>query len=107
MKITLMFENEEKTFTAGRPKGRMVRRAIRLAGSLKPESITEDTLDELIDYVVDVYGKQFTIDDFYDGLYYDEMMDKITETIEAIANGTAGRLGKSKNGQAGKAKESC
>lgn len=98
MKIKLMIGEEEKTFTAGRPKGRMVRKAIALGGKLDPKRITEDTLDELMDFVVEVYDGQFTRDDAYDGLYSDELLPTVTDTVKAIAEGTAGRLNKSKNG---------
>lgn len=92
MEIKLLLGDEEKTFTAGRPKGRAIRDAISLANKINPENITGEVFDELIDFTVDVYGKQFTRDDVYDGLYADEMLQELTKTVSAIAGGTSKKL---------------
>lgn len=92
MEIKLLLGNEEKTYTAARPKGRAVRDAIKLARRMDPKNITEEVFDELVDFTVDVYGKQFTRDDVYDGLYADEMLQELTKTVSAIAGGTSKKL---------------
>jgi hypothetical protein len=92
MQIKLLLGDEEKTFTAGRPKGRAVREAIALANKMDPKKINGEVFDELIDFTVDVYGKQFTRDDVYDGLYADEILQEMTKTVSTIAGGTSKKL---------------
>lgn len=106
MEIKLQIGDTEKTFVTGRPKGRAVRDAIKLAKNLDPKNISEQTLDEMVDYVVNAFGKQFTMDDFYDGIYGDEMIEVLTNTVRDVANGTSKKV-ESKNDQAGTVAENC
>lgn len=106
MEIKLQIGNKEKTFVAGRPKARAVRDAIKLAKTLDPKNISEATLDEMVDFTVDTYGKQFTRDDVYDGIYADEMIEVLTKTVREVANGTSKKV-ESKNDQAGTVAENC
>ena len=50
----------------------------------------------MIEYVVNVFGDKFTIDEFYDGIDARIMLDVIAEAITTIVNGTVEAAGESK-----------
>jgi len=59
----------DKTYnTAGKSKARMFRVAIELSSRMEKGDITPQDLDDLVGFVCDVYGKQFSVGDVYDGL---------------------------------------
>lgn len=82
MKLSLLIDGQEKTFNAPFISARMLRAAIALSEKLK--TITVETLDEMVHFAVDVFGKQFTFDEFYDGVHAPEMIDTLTEVIHAV-----------------------
>lgn len=72
--------------------GRMVRKAVSFT-KMDLNDIDESTLDELVEFVVNVYGNKFSMDEFYDGIDSREMMKVLGYTIEAIVNGTVEAAG--------------
>lgn len=92
MEIKLIINDKEKTFVAGRPMGRIVRSAIDILGKINMNNISGEELDMIIDFTVDAYGKQFTRDQVYDGLYADELLSEMLKTITAITRGTVEKL---------------
>lgn len=85
MEITLRINGEHKTFTTDFISGRMFRRSIEMQKHFKSGTdLDEQTLDEMVGFVVDAYGKQFTIDQFYDGIPSDQLISTITKTINAV-----------------------
>lgn len=89
MEIKLLINDKEKTFVAGRPKARLIRQAISITAGMDMSDIQGDELDKIVDFTVEAYGGQFTRDDVYDGVYADELFDKMIETITEITGGTA------------------
>ena len=49
---------------------------------LKPEE-----LDKLVDYIVELFGSQFTRDDVYDGLSSRDLLSTITNCINEVVGG--------------------
>ena len=92
MEIKLIINDKEKTFVAGRPMGRIVRSAIDIMGKINMNNISGEELDMIIDFTVDAYGKQFTRDQVYDGLYADELLSEMLKTITATTRGTVEKL---------------
>ncbi|MCR9040955.1 hypothetical protein QRX25_10385 [Bacillus sp. L381] len=88
MQLTLNINGEDKVFVAPFIKGRLLRNAIKLTKETNFDELNEETLDNLVNYVVEVYGKQFTQDDFYDGISAPNMIDTITETIYEVVGTT-------------------
>ncbi|MBV2197458.1 hypothetical protein KQR56_10085 [Bacillus velezensis] len=88
MQLTLKINGEDKVFVAPFIKGRLLRNAIQLSKETNFDELTEETLDKLVNYVVEVYGKQFTQDDFYDGISAPDMITTITETIHQVVGTT-------------------
>ncbi|QGG47351.1 phage tail assembly chaperone G [Heliorestis convoluta] len=84
MKIELKIDGKNRTFIADFISARMVRRTIELSKSLNFEEITADELDILIDYLVQLFGNQFTIDDVYDGLPSKELIPTLMGCIQEV-----------------------
>lgn len=96
MEIKLLINDKEETFVAPRPKGRVVRNAAELIEKIDINKMSGKDIDTVVDFVVSVYDKQFTRNDLYDGLYADELMEVIMDTVQSIVSGTTKKL-ESKN----------
>lgn len=95
MDITLKIKGKDKTFTAGFISARMVRRTIEVSQGVNFESISPDELDKLVDYIVELFGSQFTRDDVYDGLSSKELIPTITKCINEVV----GQMGEATAGE--------
>ncbi|BAU27634.1 hypothetical protein DFP93_102118 [Aneurinibacillus soli] len=84
MEITLRINGETKTFSTGFISGRMFRRAIAIEKLMKSGIVTEESLDEIIDYVVGVFDGKFSRDEFYDGVEADKLLPTVLETINQV-----------------------
>jgi hypothetical protein len=98
MKITL----RDKTYVAPVIMSRMVRKAYELLEVTKNPSGRVDELDMFVDYIVDLYGRQFSADEFYDGVPAADLYTTITEHLFEITNTTNNKLNQFPNAQPGK-----
>jgi hypothetical protein len=81
--ITLYDENDEPKTQFQRlivPWG-MLKRAIRLSKDLDVENITEDSLDALSGFVVELFGNKFSIKDLEDGAELGEIIAVIQAVV--------------------------
>ena len=62
----------------------MVRRTIEVSQGVDFDNITPEELDKLIDYIVELFGNQFTRDDVYDGLQSKDLIPTITKCINEV-----------------------
>ena len=92
---------KDKTFVAIKPKGRMVRRAMEMMDNTDEENFKTSDLDNMIQYVVDLFGGKFTLDDVYDGLDVDKIMPTIVDCIKSVSEMFKSRVS-DPNVQAGK-----
>lgn len=94
MDITLKLDNKNKTFTAGFISARMVRRTIAISQDINFDNISPEELDKLMDYIVELFGNQFTRDELYDGLASKDLIPTITkcinEVVGAVGEATTG-----------------
>lgn len=97
MQITL----NDKTFVAPAPKARMVRKAIEITEDIDLHRMKTTDLDNLVSYAVDLYGKQFTIDDMYDGIDAENLIPILMECISGVVGKMGAKLEEFPNGQAG------
>jgi hypothetical protein len=70
MQITLKIDGKDKTFTNDFIPGRIFRNALLLNKKMKEEGsdLTAELFDELVEFCVVTFGKQFTLDEFWDGI---------------------------------------
>lgn len=92
MEIKLILGDKEKTFVAGQPKGRVIREALSVTEKIDMTNIHGEDLDLLIDFVVNVFGGQFTRDDVYDGLYAQDLFKELMRVIGEVTGGTAKKI---------------
>ncbi|MEM5660007.1 hypothetical protein AAHB62_31890 [Bacillus cereus] len=92
MKLTLRINNEEKTFNL--PSfipARLIRQAPELADI--PNNPEAADLDKMVQYVVQVYGEQFTVDQYWDGVDARKFLLTTTNVINALVNETVEAAG--------------
>ncbi|MBS5955143.1 MAG: hypothetical protein KIB53_15150 [Paraclostridium bifermentans] len=78
----------DRTYVMPKVKTRMLRKAVEVNEKIDFNNLKTKDLDELIDFVVDLYGNQFTRDEFYDELD----ADKLIETLNSSINGIVGTM---------------
>ena len=61
-------KTDKKTYIAPNPKSRMIRNALDLYENMDEKNMKVADMDKLMNYIVDLFGSRFTIDDVYDGL---------------------------------------
>lgn len=93
MKIKLLIEQEEKTFSVPFITGRMFRKSIDMQKKLDGMEVDTKMLDEMADYVVDAFGSQFTQDQFYDGIEGKRIIPTVIEIVMEIMGKTSGAVG--------------
>lgn len=81
-----------KVFVVKKMKARMLRRAIEVKAKIDFEKLPVEDLDELVDLTCELYGNQFTRDEFYDGLDGDKLIDTLATTLNRTVDGVLNRL---------------
>lgn len=82
MRIVLRIDNEDKEFISDFIPGRVFREAVKAKSMLQnSDKLTDEELDKLVMLVVNTYGKQFTVDQFWDGIDARDVMTTIIDTV--------------------------
>lgn len=86
IEIKLEINGEEKTFTCTKVKGILLRKTAAIVKTFNKmaEQLSEEEIDELVDYIVDVFGKQFTRDEYYDGTDIEDIVGNIQDVAQKI-----------------------
>ncbi|MGX9290673.1 phage tail assembly chaperone G [Bacillus sp. A015] len=85
---------EEKTYTKDMPSARQLRRAFELEAQAEQGNMEATTmLDEMIAYVVDVFGEQFSYDDFLDNIPSDKAFETIADVLMQVTGQKKGNDG--------------
>jgi len=86
IEIKLEIDGEVKTFTCTKVKGILLRKtaAIKKSFDKMSSDFNEDSLNELVDYVVEVFGGQFTRDEYYDGVQLEDIVFNINDVANQI-----------------------
>ena len=83
MKITLKIDGRDETFVAPFLSGRLYKDFFEMEKMLHGP-ITPDVMDVLIDFVCRVYGNQFTIEQYWDGVALNKVLSLIVKTISEL-----------------------
>lgn len=88
MKIVLRINGEDKTFINDFVKARVFRNALKMNEKMREEgnNISVSTFDEMIEFVVTVFDKQFTVDDVWDGLEAGNLQGEIMRVFNNVLN---------------------
>ncbi len=84
MEIVLKVKGKDKNYRAGFISARMVRRTIAISQEINFENISPEELDKLMDYIVELFGNQFSRDELYDGLASKDLISTITKCINEV-----------------------
>lgn len=95
MKITLLKKvnsedkvtYEEINYTVPFVSGRVFRKAIKMQKNVDDRDLDEELLDLLVVFIVEVFDKQFTVDEFYDGIDARKMFAEIQRILFVCING--------------------
>lgn len=84
MEITLNIEGKEKKFIAPPVSARRIKDALRLSQKLEQGEINENTIDDLSEFLVGIYGKQFTLDELLDGYPANDFIGKMLRDVNDV-----------------------
>lgn len=82
MKITIKINGKDKEFKTDFISARMFRRSEEL--SRKHQNKEEVDIDEIVDFIVQVFNNKFTIDEFYDGVDVSDIFPIFLDTNKKI-----------------------
>ncbi|RUT48597.1 hypothetical protein EJP82_01250 [Paenibacillus anaericanus] len=92
MKISLVIDGEKKEFVQSFVPGRLFRKTLELQKQIRTD-ITEDVVDEMIEYIVIAFGGQFTFDQCYDGIDARKILDEVINLCNVIIHGGSDSIG--------------
>lgn len=84
MKVDIRIDGEKKTFSPVFVSARHMRKALELRTDLDFTNLAAEDLDQVVAFICEVYGGQFTIDDVYDGMNNDELDTFIGDTLLTV-----------------------
>ncbi|WP_193432322.1 phage tail assembly chaperone G [Caenibacillus caldisaponilyticus] len=93
MELTLMIDGKKKTFTTGFISAMMYRKTLVMSKKLNKNTFDENDLDAIVDFIVELFGKQFTRDEFYHGLAANKLEQTVMDCINGIISGGNEALG--------------
>ena len=76
-------KTRKKTFIAPEIKGRMLRRAIEFQ-KIDESTFDVTVLDNLVDFIVELFGNKFTVDDVYDGIGIKLLFPTLTKCVNEV-----------------------
>ncbi|MEH7157475.1 phage tail assembly chaperone G [Neobacillus drentensis] len=86
MHFKLMIDDKEKTFSVPFVKGRIFRKALKMNRTLNQGELTEEVLNELEEFVCEVFENQFTPEQIEDGLPIDGLMATLRGVFFEVIN---------------------
>lgn len=88
MKLELLINSKKTMFHTGFISGMIFRNAIQIQKRVQNDGLEIELLDDLVAFVVNVFGSQFTIDQFYEGVEATKIFDTIMDIILFCINGS-------------------
>ena len=82
----------DRTYVMPKVKTRMLRKAVEVNEKIDFNNLKTQDLDELVDFVVSLYGNQFTRDEFYDELDADKLIETLNNSINGIVGTMSDKL---------------
>ncbi|KKC49536.1 hypothetical protein VE23_24870 [Paenibacillus sp. D9] len=82
-------DGTEKTVVQDFISARMFRRTVEMQKLFKQQedgktTISESSLDTIVDYIVELFGSKFDRDQFYDGVAANQVIPTMTRCIQAV-----------------------
>lgn len=94
IELILEIKGESKTFVCTKIKGIMLRKTARVAKVFEDmgKGLTEEKLDELVDYMVELFENKFTREDYYNGIDIDKVVSEIQRVAAEIIEMASGKI---------------
>ena len=91
MELVLQLGEKETTFRTGKITVRMFRRATEVRKAFIDEKFLGENypatdLDEAVQFIVEYFGNQFTVDDFYDGIMFADAQEFVLLFLKVLNN---------------------
>lgn len=83
IQITLKINGEDKVFVAPFLTGKLYKDLFEMYDKLKGPK-TPETINVLIDFVCQVFGNQFTIDEYYSGLALGKVLSELVRVLNEL-----------------------
>ncbi len=87
MQIQLMIKGDKRTFNAPFLSGQLYKDFFEIQRKLQDVlngGASPKTMDVLVDFVCRVYGNQFTIDQYWEGVPLNKVLSEILRTINEV-----------------------
>ncbi|MCZ8541962.1 phage tail assembly chaperone G [Psychrobacillus psychrodurans] len=81
MNITLVKDGEKKTYSQFFVSARFMRKALELRKEMNLNNLSLEDVDTAINFTIEVFDKQFTFDEVYDGIEYDNLIPIIFDGV--------------------------
>lgn len=88
-------DGSEKTYTQDFISGRKFRKTIEMQKLLKG-GVDESAMDNMVGYVCMLFDNQFSIDDFYDGIAANKMLETIVGYVNSVTGDVSKAVGAQK-----------
>lgn len=92
LKIKLTINDKEKEFITPFISARKLRDTFKVQKKIENGEMNETTIDEMADYIVDIFGNKFTQDELLDGLEGNMFMPTFTECVQNVLGQTEGKI---------------
>lgn len=74
----------KNTYKLGTVKAKMIRKAIQMTEEINFDKLSVEDLDKLVQFIVELYGNKFTIDDVYENLDAQELVPTLNKCINTL-----------------------
>lgn len=74
----------KNTYKMGTVKAKMIRKAIQMTEEINFNKLSVEDLDKLVQFIVELYGNKFTIDDVYENLDAQELVPTLNKCINTL-----------------------
>lgn len=90
----MQIELNNKIYIMPTVKAKMLRKTLTLNEKMDFNNLKVNDLDELVNFVVELFDNQFSIDDIYDNVDSTELIPLLTKAIESVVGNTNKTLNK-------------
>ena len=77
-----------KTYIMPTIKAKMLRKTLALNEKMDFNNLKVNDLDELVNFVTELFGNQFSIDDIYENVDSKELIPLLTQAIQSVVGET-------------------
>jgi len=81
MNIELHKNEQKQTFTQFFVSAKFMRKALELRKDMNLNNLSIEDLDTAVNFVVEVFDNQFTSEEVYEGISYEEIIDTVFENV--------------------------